>query len=92
MFCERLKKQNHPYKIIDEFIRLLSTKGKIVLSDFTEDGFAVIDKIHASEGKTHSTGSVNFPDVESYLQKKGFSVKKTQSMLQNVLVAGRGHI
>ena len=82
----------NPYKVIDEFIRILSPNGKLILSDFTEYGFAVIDKIHASEGGTHSTGNVKFSDVESYLRKKGFSVKKTQSTLQNVLAAGKGLI
>jgi len=79
----------NPYKVIDELIRILSNKGKLVLSDFTPEGFAVIDKIHALEGKTHSTGSAAISDIEAYLKEKGFSIKKAGSIHQYVLIAGK---
>jgi ubiquinone/menaquinone biosynthesis C-methylase UbiE len=81
---------HNPYKVIDELTRILSQKGKLVLSDFTEEGFAVIDKIHASEGKTHEVGKVTLLDIESYLAKKGFSFKKIKSVHQSILIAGKG--
>ncbi len=80
------------YQVIDELIRILSPKGKVVLADFTEEGFKVVDKIHGLEGNTHEVGQVSLPDAESYLIKKGFSVKKTKSVYQCVLVAERGSV
>ena len=80
------------YQVIDELIRILSPKGKIVLADFTEEGFRVMDKIHGLEGNAHEVGQVSFPNAESYLIKRGFSVKKTKSVYQCVLVAERGSI
>lgn len=82
----------NPYKVIDEFIRLLSLKGKLVLADFTPSGFKVIDKIHGLEGNTHEVGQVSLPEVESYLKKKGFVVKRAKSVYQCVFVAERGNI
>lgn len=78
------------YQVLDELMRIVSLKGKIVIADFTEAGFKVMDTIHRLEGNTHEVGKVGLPDAESYLIKKGFSVKKTQSLYQCVLVAGRG--
>jgi len=80
------------YQVIDELIRILSPKGKVILDDFTEGGFKVMDKIHGLEGNTHEVGQVSLPDAEAYLIKKGFSVMKAQSVYQCVLVAERGSV
>lgn len=82
----------NPYQVTDELIRILSPKGKVVLADFTEEGFSVMDKIHGLEGKTHEVGKVSLSEAEEYLIKKGFSVKKAKSVYQCVLVAGRDSI
>lgn len=80
------------YQVIDELIRVLSPKGKVILADFIEEGFKVMDKIHGLEGNTHEVGQVGLLDAEAHLIKNGFSVKKIKSMYQCVLVAGRGNI
>jgi 2-polyprenyl-3-methyl-5-hydroxy-6-metoxy-1,4-benzoquinol methylase len=80
----------NPYRVIDELIRLLSQKGKLVLSDFTEGGFEAMDKIHTLEGKTHKVSKTTLLDIESYLTKRGFSVKKAKSVYQQVLMAEKG--
>jgi 2-polyprenyl-3-methyl-5-hydroxy-6-metoxy-1,4-benzoquinol methylase len=80
------------YQVIDELIRLISPQGKIIIADFTEEGFKVMDRIHGLEGNAHEVGQVGFPDAESYLIKKGFSIKKAESVHQCVLVAQRGSI
>jgi len=82
----------NPYMVLDEFIRILSPTGKMVLADFTQEGFKVMDKIHGLEGNIHEVGKAGLKDVESYLIKKGFSVKEAQSTHQCVLVAVRGSI
>ena len=82
----------NPYQVIDELIRLISTQGKLILADFTDDGFKVMDKIHGLEGNTHEVGQVSMLDVESYLIKKGFLARKAKSVYQCVLIAGRGSV
>ncbi len=80
----------NPYQVIDELIRLISTQGKLILVDFTEEGFKIMDKIHGLEGNTHEVGKVGLVDAKLYLVKKGFSVSKISSAYQCVLVAERG--
>jgi len=82
----------NPYQVIDELIRLISSQGKLILADFTDEGFKVMDKIHGLEGNTHEVGQVGMLDAESYLIKKGFLAKKAKSVYQCVLIAGRGSV
>ncbi len=83
---------SNAYQAIDELIRILSPKGTIVLADFTEEGFRVMDKIHSLEGNTHETGKVSLSDASAYLIKKGFSARKAKSVYQCVLIAGKGNV
>lgn len=78
-----------PYKVIDELLRVLSTKGKLVLSDFTKEGLVLMDKIHASEGNKHEVGKITLIDIEEYLAGKGFRMSKASSKFQEVLIASR---
>jgi ubiquinone/menaquinone biosynthesis C-methylase UbiE len=78
-----------PYRAIDELIRLTSIQGKLIVADFTEDGFRIMDKIHNLEGNTHEMGKVSLTDVQEYLKERGFLIKKASSVYQCVLVTQR---
>lgn len=82
----------HPLLVLDELIRVISPQGKLILADFTEEGFKVMDKIHALEGQAHEVGKMTLSDAQAHLVKKGFSVKMTKSAYQRVLVASRAGI
>jgi len=77
----------NPYKVIDEFLRVISFKGKLVLSDFTQEGLVLMEKIHVSEGNKHEVGKTTLMDIERYLEGKGFRITKASSKFQEVLVA-----
>jgi len=79
----------NPFRVIDELVRVLSREGKLILSDFTAQAFDIMDKIHALEGHTHETGKTTLSEIELYLKKKGFSVKKADSAHQHVLIMTR---
>jgi len=79
----------NPYQVIDEFIRLLSPKGKIIFADFTEEGFKIMDKIHCLEGNAHEAGETKLADVEVYLREKRFLARNIQSIFQQVLIASK---
>lgn len=78
-----------PFKVMDEFIWVLSPRGKIVLSDFSQEGFEMINRIHMSEGRIHKVTKIGLPDMEEYLKGKGFNLEKYRSDFQEVLVASR---
>ncbi len=77
----------HPFQMIEEMIRIKSLTGKIVLSDFSEEGFLVIDNILASEGRKHEVVSNHFQDIEHYLLEKKFKIEKYNTKLQNTIIA-----
>ena len=79
----------NPYKVIDEFIRVLSFEGKIIISDFTKEGLEIVDKIHALERKTHEVSKVTLSDIKSYLVNKGFRTKEHKSKFQEILIIYR---
>jgi ubiquinone/menaquinone biosynthesis C-methylase UbiE len=78
---------NNAYKVIDEFLRILAPCGKLVLADFTEEGFKVMDKVHACDGTIHQVCKTTLEDVAAYLNKKLFLVKNSRSAYQHVLIA-----
>lgn len=80
----------NPYQVLDELIRLLSRNGKLILADFSEEGFKIMDKIHALEGNAHEVGKIKLTDAEAYLRKKCFSIINIQSTYQHVLIANKG--
>lgn len=79
----------NPYKVMDEFIRILSLMGKIILSDFTKEGLEIINKIHALEKRVHETGKTKLSGIEFYLVEKGFRTQRHKSKYQDVLIAYR---
>ncbi len=79
----------NPFKATDEFTRIIKPNGKIILSDFNEEGLRMIDKIRASEGRKHEAGKVTFSEVIDYSEKKGFKVQEYKSKFEDVIVAHR---
>ena len=77
----------NPVKVIDELIRIVTFEGKIILSDFTEDGLEIIDKIHVTEGRRHEAGQTKLPEIGNYLESKGFKIQKHRSKFQEILIA-----
>jgi ubiquinone/menaquinone biosynthesis C-methylase UbiE len=73
-------------KILNEFTRVLSFEGKIVLADFTKEGLEVIDKIHSQQGRRHRTEKVNFAKIEDYFRDKDFIIEKYRDKFQKILI------
>lgn len=90
IFCVNvLHHLSSPYEVIDELLRVLSTGGKLVISDFTREGFGIMDKLHAREGNKHEIGKTTLSDMDGCLQNKGFKTFKASSKHQEVLIASQ---
>lgn len=76
-----------PFKVLDELIRVVSSSGKIVLSDFNKEGLKIMAKIYEGEGRKHNAGSVTLNDVKDYLKDKNFGVEEYSSQFQDILIA-----
>jgi ubiquinone/menaquinone biosynthesis C-methylase UbiE len=77
----------NPLKVIDELIRVLAPSGKLVLCDFSDEGFSMMEKIHVGEGSTHESGEIRLVNVESYLKGRGFETRTEKSVFQEILIA-----
>ena len=74
-----------PFKVMDEFSRVLTSRGKIILSDFNERGFKIIDKVHAEHGGIHEKGGFGLCDIETYLKEKGLKIDKYEGKFQEII-------
>lgn len=77
-----------PFKVVDEMIRVLAAEGKIVISDFSEEGFSLVERIHCEiEGEHHPRLGVALVEVKKYLVDKGLGVQHERTRFQETLIA-----
>ncbi len=79
-------------KVCDELIRALAPSGKMVLSDFNIHGLAIMDEIHALEGRRHEVGACTLNDMKALLIERGFKVEQHHGVNQDMLIAYRNNI
>lgn len=76
-----------PFKVVDEMVRVLAPEGKIVISDFSDDGFALVEKIHQMEGETHPRLGSPMIKIKKYLVTRGLGVQHEHTRFQETLIA-----
>jgi ubiquinone/menaquinone biosynthesis C-methylase UbiE len=76
-----------PLNVVDEMIRVVAPEGKIIISDFSEEGFEIARQIHAISGAEHARIGVPFIDVKKHLIDKGFGVQQERTRCQETLIA-----
>ncbi len=74
------------FKIMDEWLRIVSPGGKIVLSDFSKEGLEIVDKVHLGEGKKHNVSKISLTDIDNYLTAKNFEIEKHRSKFQEISI------
>ena len=77
----------NPYRVLDEFVRILSPVGRMVLADFSKEGFSVVDKVLKLDGRIHEVEEVSFYEMDDYLSGNGFDVRIKTTRYQEVLIA-----
>lgn len=80
---------DNPFRVLDEFVRVLSFEGKIILSDFNKAGFELVGQIHASEDRIHELGVVTLQETAQYLSDRYFVVQIFKRKYQETLIACR---
>ena len=61
--------------ILDEMVRVMRPSGRLVLAEFTEDGFSLVESAHAGEGLVHARGKVTLEWASGFLADRGFSLE-----------------
>lgn len=73
--------------IIREASRVLAAGGKLLLSDFTAEGFAVLDRIHEEEGRTHHRIAVHgIDDVARMLPEFGLACRSRDTRFEECVM------
>ena len=88
IFCvNTLHHIEKPDMVLNEFIRILADNGKIILSDFTDKTFNIMDSIHKSEGKVHEITGWTLDEAVEYFKKNAcIVIKETQDDYQRVFI------
>lgn len=74
-----------PFAVIKEMIRL--TNSSLIITDFNQNGFNIISKIHKKEGKHHEKKGGDFNIVGTYLKEYGFQVRAQEDTWQKMYIA-----
>jgi len=73
--------------LLSELLRVVDPRGTILLADFNETGYAVLDRIYAAEGKVHNRTVYKGEEIADVLEKRGWRVRTAEADCQWVLVA-----
>ena len=77
---------SQPLRVVDEFLRVTASNGKIVISDFSKEGFTIIKELHKSEGNHHDSGHCTLNEISEYILSKGFQFDKFNSKCQELII------
>lgn len=61
-----------PAPVLKEMVRTLHPTGKILLADFTREGFDLVAGVHRDEGRVHAESGVTLDAAAAILQQWGF--------------------
>jgi ubiquinone/menaquinone biosynthesis C-methylase UbiE len=77
----------NPDRALWEMVRVLKPSGKLVICDFSPEGFHLMDQIQQAEGKTHPHPARRFPHWQAWLRELGFRTRTWTGCHQELLVA-----
>jgi SAM-dependent methyltransferase len=62
--------------VLTELLRVVRPGGLLVLADFTREGFEVVSRVHAAEGRVHAEGPVTVDWTRGFLCALGLTERR----------------
>jgi ubiquinone/menaquinone biosynthesis C-methylase UbiE len=78
-----------PEHALAEMMRVTAPGGKLVIADFSRNGFRIMDRMHRSEGRKHERTRYRMASLERRLKRAGWQVRKRRDRCHQVLVGFR---
>jgi len=75
--------------LLSEVVRIMPPQGTVVLADFNERGFTVLDRLYSKEGKVHPRIIYRIRDIVETLSSQGWRVRMAEAECQWVLTGSR---
>jgi ubiquinone/menaquinone biosynthesis C-methylase UbiE len=76
--------------VLGEMVRVVRPRGRIVVADFTDEGFELVAKVHRAEGLEHPRSGVTVDEAGATLTKAGWTLRgETTGHLHRVAWFGR---
>ncbi len=76
--------------VFSEMRRIVKPSGRILLAELTPDGFALVSRMHESEGRVHPVGHVTIASATDWFVSIGFRpIVQTEDHLHTVAVLQR---
>ncbi len=82
---------DRPAEVLSEMLRVLRPDARVIISDFDEEGFEVMERLHAAEGKHHPRGLHTMDLIAEFWLQQGWSVSRAKAPCQDVVIAVGPH-
>jgi len=79
-----------PAAVLGEFLRVAAPFGRIILGDFTDKAFGIMDAIYQSEGRKHEAAGWSVTEAGDYYRQNGCEVNEVADGFQRVLLIKKG--
>jgi len=76
-------------RMVEETLRVVCPAGKIVLADFSEKGFAIVERMHLSEGRVHVRTPYRFQGIGEHFAANGWNAVLRSDDCQEILIAAK---
>lgn len=57
--------------VLSEMLRVVKPSGRVLVAEFTAEGFALVARVHAAEGGSHAVGPVTVAHAVEWFQRHG---------------------
>lgn len=74
-----------PEPVLNEFIRVCKPGGKIVISDFNENGLKMVDKRHREEGGVHHVYGWRMEKVQKWFEDRQYKTKLVNEEFETIV-------